>query len=234
MNKQTQALLYFFAVDSRRTVTIFFSILLFCIAVLSVLSVIVIDVMYISITGPAYVFMAIFGFRTIQESLPFAIKRGATRRNYHAAVGLFILLISFVMTVLLAAIQLALYAVLQAVNVTNIHILRPFASNTELKNILYSLPLDFGFLLLFFAAGLLLGIIVYKFGFLGGSILGGGFLIGITLALTSRDKLINFLTWVQDLDLLPAFGILFLIASICYSISWFFIRTSTSIGERAA
>ncbi|MEC0302840.1 hypothetical protein P4686_07465, partial [Terribacillus saccharophilus] len=78
MMQQIQALLYFFAIDSRRTVTIFCSILLFCITVLTVLGVTVADFMYIAITAPAYIFMIIFGFRTIQESLPFAIKRGVT------------------------------------------------------------------------------------------------------------------------------------------------------------
>ncbi|WP_077304369.1 hypothetical protein [Terribacillus halophilus] len=234
MSKQIQALLYFFTVDSRRTVTIFCAILLFCVTILTLLGAAVADVMYISITAPAYIFMAIFGFRTIQESLPFAIKRGATRRSYHAALGIFIALISLVMVAFLAAVQVVLNIVLVAADVTKINILRPIGASTELNSILYSLPLDYAFLVTFFAAGLLLGTIIYKFGFLGGGVIGGVVLIGITLMLASRKFLINSLSWLQDLAILPAFGLIVAIAIVCYIISWFFIRTSTSIGERAA
>ncbi|PAF17055.1 hypothetical protein [Terribacillus saccharophilus] len=228
MMKQIQALLYFFAVDSRRTVTVFCSILLFCIMVLSVLGVAVADFMYISITAPAYIFMVIFGFRTIQESLPFAIKRGVTRKSYHIAVGIFILLINFVMIAFLAGVQLLLNAVFQAANITNIRIIRPIGASTELKSILYSLPLDYAILLSAFAAGLLFGIIAYKFGFLGGAILGGIALIGITVSLTSPERLIDLITWMQDLAVLPAFGLVCAIAIVSYVISWIFIRTSIS------
>ncbi|MFJ6414943.1 hypothetical protein ACIQLG_19365 [Terribacillus saccharophilus] len=228
MMKQIQALLYFFVVDSRRTVTIFCSILLFSITILSILAFAVVDKMYITITVPAYIFMIIFGFKTIQESLPFAIKRGITRKSYHTAVGIFILLISSVMVIFLVAVQLVFNAVIQAANITNIQILRPIGASTELKSILYSLPLDFAFLLSFFAAGLLLGIVVYKFGFLGGAILGGIVLIGVTITLASRERLIDLLTWMQDLAVLPAFGLICAIAIISYIISWLFIRTSSS------
>ncbi|PAD21245.1 hypothetical protein CHH69_06425 [Terribacillus saccharophilus] len=228
MMKQIQALLYFFAVDSRRTVTVFCSILLFCIMVLSVLGVAVADFMYIAITAPAYIFMVIFGFRTIQESLPFAIKRGVTRKSYHIAVGIFILLINFVMIAFLAGVQLLLNAVFQAANITNIRIIRPIGASTELKSILYSLPLDYAILLSAFAAGLLFGIIAYKFGFLGGAILGGIALIGITVSLTSPERLIDLITWMQDLAVLPAFGLVCAIAIVSYVISWIFIRTSIS------
>jgi hypothetical protein len=234
MKTQIQALLYFFTVDSRRTVTIFCAILLFCVTILTLLGAAVVDVMYISITAPAYIFMTIFGFRTIQESLPFAIKRGATRRSYHAAAGIFIMLISLVMTAFLTAVQMVLNMVLVAADVTNINILRPVGASTELRSILYSLPLDYAFLIASFAAGLLLGTIVYKFGVLGGGVLGGVVLIGITLMLTSREFLIDSLIWIQDLAILPAFGLIAAIAFACYMISWFFIRTSTSIGERTA
>lgn len=228
MRKQIQALLYFFAVDSRRTVTIFCSILIFCIMVLSVVGAAVADFMYIAISAPAYIFMVIFGFRTIQESLPFAIKRGVTRKSYHTAVGIFILLINVIMVVFLAAVQLLLNAVFQAANITNIYILRPIGAGTELKSILYSLPLDFAFLVSAFAAGLLFGIITYKFGFLGGAILGGIALIGITFSLTSQERLIDLITWMRDLAVLPAFGMVCAIAIVCYVMSWIFIRTSTS------
>ncbi|PAD35586.1 hypothetical protein [Terribacillus saccharophilus] len=228
MMKQIQALLYFFVVDSRRTVTIFCSILLFSITILSILAFAVVDKMYITITVPAYIFMIIFGFKTIQESLPFAIKRGITRKSYHTAVGIFILLISSVMVIFLVAVQLVFNAVIQAANITNIQILRPIGASTDLKSILYSLPLDFAFLLSFFAAGLLLGIVVYKFGFLGGAILGGIVLIGVTITLASRERLIDLLTWMQDLAVLPAFGLICAIAIISYIISWLFIRTSSS------
>ncbi|MFP7478199.1 hypothetical protein [Terribacillus saccharophilus] len=228
MMKQIQALLYFFAVDSRRTVTIFCSILLLSITILSVLAVSVVDFMYITITLPAYIFMVIFGFRTIQESLPFAIKRGITRKSYHTAVGVFILLISLVMITFLLALQLLFHAVYQAANITNIQILRPISASTEMKSILYSLPLDFAFLLSFFAVGLLLGIVIYKFGFLGGAILGGIVLIGITITLASRERLVDLFTWMQDLALLPAFGLICAIAIVSFMISWVFIRTSSS------
>ncbi|WP_175074249.1 hypothetical protein [Terribacillus sp. AE2B 122] len=228
MMKQIQALLYFFVVDSRRTVTIFCSILLFSITILSILAFAVADKMYITITVPAYIFMIIFGFKTIQESLPFAIKRGITRKSYHTAVGIYILLISSVMVIFLVAVQLVFNAVIQAANITNIQILRPIGASTELKSILYSLPLDFAFLLSFFAAGLLLGIVVYKFGFLGGAILGGIVLIGVTITLASRERLIDLLSWMQDLAVLPAFGLICAIAIITYIISWLFIRTSSS------
>lgn len=226
MMKQIQALLYFFAVDSKRTLTIFCSILLLCITALTVLGVTVADIMYIAISAPAYIFMIIFGFRTIQESLPFAIKRGITRRSYHTAVGIFILLINLVMLAFLAGVHLVLNAVFQVANVTNIHIIRPIGESTELKSIFYSLPLDYALLLSFFAAGLLLGIIAYKFGFLGGAVLGGIALIFITVSLTIQERLTDVITWILDLAVLPAFGLVFAVALVCYVISWIFIRTS--------
>ncbi|MFP7494315.1 hypothetical protein SFC66_11055 [Terribacillus saccharophilus] len=227
MMKQIQALLYFYIVDSKRTVAIFCSILLFSIVILSVLAAVT-DVMYITITAPAYIFMVIFGFRTVQESLPFAIKRGVTRKSYHIAVGIFILLISLVMITFLTAVQLLLNAIFQAAHISNINIIRPVAASTELKSILHSLPIDFALLLSFFAVGLLLGIIVYKFGFLGGAILGGIVLIAITVTLASRERLIDLLTWIQELAILPAFGMICAIAILCYMISWIFIRTSST------
>lgn len=228
MMKQIQALLYFFSVDSRRTVTIFCSILLLCISVLSVLGVTVADTMYIAITAPAYIFMIIFGFRTIQESLPFAIKRGVTRKSYHTAVGIFILLINLVMVAFLAGVQLVVNGMFHVANITNIHIIRPIGASTELKSILYSLPLDYALLLSFFTAGLLLGIIAYKFGFLGGAILGGIALIGITVSLTIQERLTDIITWILDLAVFPAFGLVCAVATVCYLISWIFIRTSNS------
>ena len=100
MSRQIKGLLYFFIANSRYSLFIFWTILMSILLVTLTISYFAQDVdnffMTLSLTGPIYVYCAIFGFLAVKELIPFSVKIGATRKNLFIGLGIFFLGLSIV------------------------------------------------------------------------------------------------------------------------------------------
>ena len=84
MGRQINGLLYFFITDIRYSLMIFWTILLGILGVSLTISYFLLGVedgsLYFMFQF-IYVYCGILGFITVRESIPFALKMGATRKN---------------------------------------------------------------------------------------------------------------------------------------------------------
>src|SRR5690625_5064812 len=92
MGRQLKGLLYFYMADARHSFIIFWTILMSILVLSLVASYLLADgegFMSLSLTAPLYVYFAIYGFLSVKEFIPSAIKMGATRKNIMISLALF-------------------------------------------------------------------------------------------------------------------------------------------------
>ncbi|WP_010097193.1 hypothetical protein [Ornithinibacillus scapharcae] len=93
MNKQMNGLLYYLVTDIRHSMKIFWAILLSILVVSVTFAYFLLGFedgkMAFGFPFATYFFCIITGFVTVKESIPFAIKMGATRKNIYIAIAIF-------------------------------------------------------------------------------------------------------------------------------------------------
>src|SRR5690625_2543779 len=123
MGRQIKGLLYFNFTDVRYSMTIFWTILMGILVVSLTIAYILKNVeggfMTFTLTGPMYVYCAILGFLTVKESIPFSLKRGATRKNIFISLGTFFLGISIAMTTVGSTLQVMVNLFTKQIGVDN-------------------------------------------------------------------------------------------------------------------
>ncbi|MFD1360726.1 hypothetical protein [Lentibacillus salinarum] len=235
MSRQIKGLLYFYGSDLRYSLMVFWMILLAILAVSLAFTYFLAglndgDTFFtFSLTGPMYVFCAIVGFLTVKDSMPFAIKMGATRKNLFVSTGIFFLILSFAMAIAATILQALVMALMNTTGIDLFTFLHPayFVDDTWYTRILIDTSIMFFLMAVLFIIGLLF----YKYGLAGGGSFLGALLV-ISLLGIAQGWLINFAIDVFTGIDLGFFYRLLGMAIVIYGISFVFLRRITTVKVR--
>ncbi|GIP64855.1 hypothetical protein J32TS6_34100 [Virgibacillus pantothenticus] len=187
MKQSFKGLVYFFLVELRRPLIIFWTIL-FPILIVSLafsyyLSQIEQGPLFFSLTGPLYVFFSIWGFICIKEFIPFSIKLGATRKQIWRAIGVFFLSLAVIQAIFASIIQEVVWKLTDWVGIDAFRFLHPALFVTD--NWYTRIMIDVGIFTFFFAISYLIGLVFYKYGLLGGGSLLGAILLVLLMTIAT-------------------------------------------------
>lgn len=230
MSRQIKGLLYFYFTDMRRSLLIFWSILLSIVLFILLIAFLLRDVndgfMTISLTVPIYIYCSILGFTTVKESIPFSIKMGATRKNIFVSLGILFAGLSVLNAVVASTLQSIIESIVTSIGVENfyfIHVLY-FLNNTWLNRVIVDTSILFFSLAIFF----ILGLLFYKYGTLGGGVTLGLFALSILLGHYQGWLTSFFIDVFQSFSMVLFYQIL-LIGIIVYCISIVLLRKITTV-----
>lgn len=170
-----------------------------------------------------FAYLMITGFISVKDSMPYCIRRGATRNQFLAGIGLSFLVTSIIMAVIhTILVELAIMAG-NLLNLKTVHFFRLSDLLSTSPSLLTATVVDM--LLSFFclATAFLIGAIFFRFG----KTIGLSFLAlsGLILMNSSvQTKIGSFLFGNASNAILMDFVILFLIGVICFFITWPIIR----------
>lgn len=181
MGKQVKGLLYFYLTDARHSVLIFWSILLFFLVTAIAFAYFLLGVedgkIAFGFPFAIYVYCLIFGFRSVKESIPFAIKVGAVRKNIAISIGLFFFGLAASFAIIASTLQEVVSLLINRMGVDSFSFMH-FAmllDDTWFNRILIDTCVMFFCLSLMYIFGLLF----YKYGLAGGGLLAG--ILGVAL-----------------------------------------------------
>ncbi|WP_077324560.1 hypothetical protein [Virgibacillus siamensis] len=228
MGRQIKGLLYFFVTDIRHSMLVFWTILLSILIVSLAFAYFLTTVedgfMTFTLTAPIYVYCAILGFITVKESVPFAIKMGATRKNLFVSLGIFFTVLSVIMAVAASVLQEIVngLAKLTGIDTFNFLHLAYFLENTWYTRIV----IDVSIMLLFLAFMFIIGLIFFKYGFAGGGSFLGALVILLLISIAKGWIVDFFIDLFTDIDL-AFFYQMIGIGLVMYCISFLFLRRIT-------
>src|SRR5690625_4099451 len=171
MGRQIKGLLYFNFTDARYPMTIFWTILMGILVISLTIAYMMKNIegsfMTFSLTGPMYVYCAILGFLTVKDSIPFSLKRGATRKNIFISLVTFFIGISIAMTTVGSTLQVIVDLFVQKIGVDNFMFLHVayFTGDTWINRIFIDLTIMF----FLFSFMFVLSLLFYRYGLLVGS-----------------------------------------------------------------
>jgi len=235
MVRQIKGLLYFYGSDQRYSLIVFSTILLAILVVSLAFTYFLaslddVDTIFtFSLTGPMYVYCAIVGFLTVKDSVPFAIKMGATRKNLFVSTGIFFLVLSFAMALTATILQELVMALMNATGIDFFVFLHPayFLDETWYTRVL----IDTAIMFFFFTVMLLIGLLFYKYGLAGGGSFLGALLV-VSLLGVAQGWLIEFVVDVFAGINLDFFYQLLGVGAVIYGISFLFLRRITTVKVR--
>lgn len=238
MQRQLKASLYYLSADAKYNLTYFWVILL---SVL--LLTIILDVVFsgsgeitFSFSFAIYVFVAIMGYITIKNTIPYLIKMGSTRRNIFLAIGIYFIGLATLNALLANTIQLMvkfIYSIFGNRTVFNNGIIT-YSDGTESINFnhiaffiqdtwLNRVIIDITISLFLLALMYFIGLIFYRFGIVGGFLFLGGLMFTFIFGMSEGWLLNIFITIFTDFGI-QFFFQLILIASIVYLLSYLILR----------
>lgn len=230
MDKQIKGLLYFFTMDIKRSIFIFWPILLGVLALSLAIAYFLIDVengsFAFGFPFAIYFYCLILGFLTVKETIPFSLKMGAVRKKLFAAIGIFFIAIAFLKALVATTLQAAVEIGIESGGLDTFMFLHPamLLENTWLNRLIIDTAIMFTFEAFMFLVGLLF----YKYGMAGGGafcgLLGLGLLLGIAQGWIFEffGKLLN------NLDIL-LFVQLFGVGVLIFFLSYIFMRRITPV-----
>ncbi|MEC5424152.1 hypothetical protein QGM71_11675 [Virgibacillus sp. C22-A2] len=230
MGRQIQGLLYFFINDIRYSLIIFWTILLSVLIVSLAFAYFLITVengvMAFSLTGPIYIYCAIFGFLTVKEAVPFSLKMGATRKNLFISLGIFFLALSFAKAVVGSILQEIIEGFAVGVGISTFSFLHLayFTTDTWYTRILIDTSIIFFFLAFMFMIGLLF----YKYGIAGGGIVLGILVIALLVGI-AKGWVFDFFTKLLVTFNLGFFFQLLAVGILIYAVSYVFLKRITVV-----
>jgi hypothetical protein len=225
MARQIKGLLYFLMMNLRNSLLIFWTILLGILVVSLTFAYFLSGIegtnFVFFLTVPIYVYCSIIGIFLVRDSIPFAIKMGATRKNMFIAFGTFFLVLSILKSAIATVLEELVYIFNEFAGIdifTFLHFAHLLENNWYTRMIIDSAMMFFSFVLFF-----MVGLLFYKFGLaVSGSVL-GVFAVLLLLGIARG--------WIFDFfrDLFSAFEIglfyqLFGIALIIYLLTFVFLR----------
>lgn len=234
MNRQIKGLLYFFITDAKYSFTIFWSILLGILVLSLGIAYLLLDVegglFAFGFPFATYFNAGFLGFLTVKESIPFALRIGAIRRNIYFATGLFFLGYALVIALLSSSIQSLILLFQDAINLHSFMIIHPAAmlgNDIWITRIIIDTTVLFLLLVCFYIVGLLF----YK----GGMLAGGSFLgvLAVTILLgVAQGWLIDAaIETARNLDLL-FFAQMFGVSIVLFGLAYFLVRGVTIVKAR--
>lgn len=178
-----------------------------------------------------FAYLAITGFIAVKDSLPYCIRRGATRNQFLAGIGLSFLITSILMGVIhTILVELAILAG-NVLNLKTVHFFRLSDLLSTSPSLLTATVVDILLSFFFLSTAFLAGAIFFRFG----KTIGLSFLafLGLLVMIPSiQTKIGAFFFSDSSHALLADFVILFFIGVICFFITWPIIR-KTSIHPSA-
>lgn len=233
MSRQIKGLLYFFIMDLRYSMIVFWTILLSILFFFMILYYYVIGVenseFSFGLPFAAYVYCGVLGFLAVKENIPFSLKMGATRKNYFLANGLFFLAISLFFAIMASTIQSLVTYLFSGSSMQSFRFLHisMFMEDTWFNRVIIDSTIMFLVLSIMFIGGLLF----YKYGQVGGGI-AGGLVVLLLLFGVAQGWLIDFMV-----DLFIGIDILFfyqllLIGLVVYAASFLFLRDISIVKKK--
>ncbi|MEX3744352.1 hypothetical protein [Lysinibacillus xylanilyticus] len=171
----------------------------------------------ISVSIPVYIFYGIMAAKLLNKTLPYFLKLGLSRLQYMFNVGLFFISWSLIGAFIIACTQKIIpYG-------SNLFIIHPILLIDNSPSFLQTMALDTVLLLFFLTSGLLLNVVFYRLGILGGySFIGLLCLIPIlTIIFKWYSSLIDLLSNLSTFTLLSS---LLIFSAFLYSIITMAIR----------
>lgn len=233
MGRQIKGLLYFYFMDARHSLTVFWTILMSILVVTLTISYFIKGTeggfMTLSLTVPMYIYCAILGYLTVREAIPFSLKRGATRKNIFLSLGIFFLVISIAKSFVGSTIQVIVDFLNAKVGIdifAFLHIAY-FTEDTWLNRIF----IDTTILFFFFSVMFVVGLLFYRYGLAGGGAFVGLLVILFLTGITQGWLADFFIEQYQSLDYmfyLQLFGI----GVIFYALSMLLLRKITIVKKR--
>lgn len=229
MMQQMKGLLYFYATNIRYSLIIFWSVLIGSLCMSMILDFILISnssqmKMIFMIPIAVYVYSGILGFLFVQQTIPFAIKMGATRKSIFASTGLFFLIFSFGMSTIANCIHSPIEILFQKFG--NESFLLFHLGQLLTNNFFLNIFIDASIILFLLASFYWMGLIFYKYGLIGGGIFSGLFIVFIIVGL-SKGFLLDFFQRIYFTFDESFFGKQLFIAFILYLLTWVFVRKIT-------
>ncbi|MFC4321927.1 hypothetical protein [Litchfieldia salsa] len=226
MSKDLKAILYYFAVDFRFSLIVFWSILLASMVTLFMIGNSFEGTKILFSSGfSVYIYCAISGFLITKETFPYCVKLGSTRNNYFLGAILFNILLALFMAIIhLSALSLFKWFV-ELSQMENMSIILTVEKETLLATLGGQLLLDtvIGFVLL--SVGFLLSSAFYRLGMVGGIV--GIALLGIVLILpATRNWLIDFFLTAGTGDLQINYIALILVALVAMIPNWLLLKNA--------
>ena len=175
---------------------------------------------YIMISIPVYIFSSIMAAKLLNKTLSYFLRLGLCRLQFMFNVGLFFICWSLVSAFIIGCTQKIL------TNVSNIFIIHPILLFNNSPSFLQTMTLDTVLLLFSLTSGLLLNIVFYRLGTLGGySFIGLLVLIPIvTIIFRWYTPLFDLLSNISSFALLSG---LLVFSMLLYSIITMAIRNTS-------
>lgn len=234
MSKQIKGLIYFYATNFRYSVTIFWVILLFSLGFSLVIAYFLASLEEVKfafiLPFATYVNVAIVGFLTVKEVIPFSLKLGATRKNIFAAVGLFFVIFALFQSFLSNIVQLATELFIDVVGLNGFMLIHPaqlLGEDTFLNRMIIDITMML-FLLVFLY---MIGLLFYRGGLLSGGIFAGILAIALLFGVAEGWLIDYFIDLYQTIDWL-FFAQVLGAGIILYAITFLLIRRITTLKVR--
>lgn len=233
MGRQINGLLYFFITDLRYSLMIFWTILLSILIVSLTFAYFLLSVedggFYFGFPFALYIYIAIMGFQTVKQSIPFALKLGATRKNLFISLGLFFLGLAIAKAIIANIIQ---SLTLKFTDVTGIHtfeFIHPvdLLEDTWMNRVIIDSSIMFFLLALMFIIGLLF----YKYGLAGGGTVIGIATVVLLVGIAQGWVIDFFIKLFSDINLLFFYQLLAIGIGL-YLISFVFLRKITIMNAK--
>jgi hypothetical protein len=228
MNNQIKGLLYFYFNDIKHSILIFWSILLFVLVVSIAFAYYLLGVedgmMAFGFPFAIYFYCLILGFITVKESIPFAIKIGATRKNIFISLGLFFLILVVIKAIVASTIQELVLILTKNTGLTSFMFLHPAMAleDTWLNRVLIDICIMFFLLSVMFIIGLLF----YKYGMAGGGAVAGILVIALLFGI-AKGWVYEFIAdLIKQLDIVFFFQMLG-VGLLLFIVSFVFMRRIT-------
>lgn len=228
MGKQIKGLLYFFIMDIRYSLLIFWTILLGVLAVSIAFSYFLLSVedggFFFGFPFAIYVYCAILGFLTVKESIPFSLKIGATRKNIFVSIGVFFLLLAFAKAVVANLLQtlISFFTESAGIHTFNFLHLANLMENTWFNRVIID-----GTVMFFLLSGMfMLGLLFYKYGLAGGGSVAGILAVVLLLGI-AQGWIFDFFTDVfASIDVLFFFQLLG-VGIVLYGLTFLLVKKIT-------
>ncbi|MFC3039228.1 hypothetical protein ACFOGI_03065 [Virgibacillus xinjiangensis] len=233
MKKQTQGLLYFFMADVRHSLMVFWTILLGILVISLAFAWFLTRVddgfMSFSLTGPIYIYCAILGFLTVKESVPFAIRMGATRKSLFVSIGLFFLGLSLIMGLAANILHELVLWLTEGVGLETFSFLHAayFLEDTFFTRVL----IDSSIMLLLLSGMFLLGLLFFRFGLAGGGASVGVLFLVVLIGVADGwliDSVVDIFTGLEAVFFYQLLGI----GCTLYLISYLLLRRITIVNAK--
>lgn len=234
MSRQIKGLLYFYVTDSRYSFMIFWSILLMIMILFLGIAYFMLNVegglFTFGFPFATYINVAIIGFITVKERIPFALKMGAVRKNIYIATGIFFLGYALFIALLSSTIQSLMVWIIDITNLHTFMFLHPaqlLGSDIWITRVMIDTAVMFLLAVFMYVIGLLF----YRGGILAGGILvgilGGALLFGIAQGIIIE----SLIKLYHTIDLM-FFAQILGVGVVLYVLTYFLIRTITTVKVR--